>query len=235
MSDSVVDAADKPHQCSVCSKTFTRSDLLKRHSQLHKDSASPKDGSPHKRQKLSSDVQEVNSALSSTLGPLPEVIGNSGAAEAMSNGATQSIVDQSPSSVIAFSDDGGLDFNDLAIWSEHTFFDMPFAGSSSTFPTAWDDFLPFDLSHGAHDPATQRHEALDTTEHGSHQHDGHSTSISRAPSPPNEASGEDKTPFAWSPSSKRITAPKEVRLDPHDPCYAISTHVSHSVSRHTSC
>lgn len=135
----------------------------------------------------------------------------------MGHGSTEPIVDQSPASIMAYSDDGGLDFNDLAMWSEHTFFDMPFAGTSSAFPAAWDDFLPFDLNHEVHQTALQSHTDPDGMAHRVHHHDGNSTTISRAPSPPNEASGEDKTPFAWSPSSKRITAPKEVRLDRQDP------------------
>lgn len=40
---------------------------------------------------------------------------------------------------------------------------------------------------------------------------------SAAPSPPNEASHEDRTPFAWDPGSRRITNPVEVTLSPQDP------------------
>lgn len=40
---------------------------------------------------------------------------------------------------------------------------------------------------------------------------------SAAPSPPNETSREDQTPFAWDPASKRISHVGEVVFDPDDP------------------
>lgn len=41
--------------------------------------------------------------------------------------------------------------------------------------------------------------------------------ISRLSSPPNEASLEDRTPFAWNPRSRRIAEAKEIVLSPQDP------------------
>lgn len=110
-----------------------RSDLLKRHSHLHKDSSPIRDASSNKRQKLSSHVAKINDShsTSSNARAVPEIMINVGGTGTIDYGSAEPIVDQSPASIMAYSDDGGLNFNDLAMWSEHTFFDMPFAGTSS--------------------------------------------------------------------------------------------------------
>lgn len=47
----------------------------------------------------------------------------------------------------------------------------------------------------------------------------HSQRDSRISSPPNESSHEDRLPFAWDPTSKRIARAKPIKLPPDDPIF----------------
>ncbi|KAF7196343.1 Nicotinate catabolism cluster-specific transcription factor [Pseudocercospora fuligena] len=121
--------------------------------------------------------------------------------------------------------DGHFDFNDIdqavGSWSGHNLFDLPFLEQfNPDVLSSWDDYLAFEFapSHfsiGGPVPGHDKERRPSPT--GQEDSGGASVNISRAPSPPNEASHEDRVPFAWSPSARRIAEPEEVRLDPQDP------------------
>jgi hypothetical protein len=106
-----------------------------------------------------------------------------------------------------------LDWNSWPNGSQLPWIDNPDSYLEEDFP--WSAFLdadlvsPLDISNVLRDngrpesprPADAQDSALP----------------SAAPSPPNETSNEDRTPFAWNPTSKRISEVKEVALDPSDP------------------
>ncbi|KAH7361159.1 fungal-specific transcription factor domain-containing protein [Pyrenochaeta sp. MPI-SDFR-AT-0127] len=63
-------------------------------------------------------------------------------------------------------------------------------------------------------------EPLRDTLHTDVGYEGHSNRTSRAPSPPNEASREDRIPFAWDPLSVPIVKARPIVLRSDDPIFA---------------
>jgi hypothetical protein len=81
---------------------------------------------------------------------------------------------------------------------------------------SWQSFLHSDGTYGLTD-----WEINDTSPVGEdvtiHDVVGEAFHPSTAPSPPNETSREDQTPFAWDPASRRISHIGDVVFDPDDP------------------
>jgi hypothetical protein len=176
---------ERKHTCSVCTKRFTRSDLLRRHVRLHAPESE------------SAAVQPTNNLLDALAPnapqPIPTALDSSSihAAEVSLlewppwDHADLLSCDQIPEDILL----------DAASWQS-------FLHSDSTYGfTTWGIS---DASQVADNAATQdvAPEAF---------------SPSAAPSPPNETSREDQTPFAWDPASKRISHVGEVVFDLDDP------------------
>jgi len=81
---------------------------------------------------------------------------------------------------------------------------------------SWQSFLHSDSTYGLTDwdvnDTSPVSEAVTT-----HDVIGETSQPSNAPSPPNETSREDQTPFAWDPASRRISHIGEVVFDSDDP------------------
>lgn len=81
---------------------------------------------------------------------------------------------------------------------------------------SWQSFLHSDSTYGLTDWQIDDTPPVEQDE--TRQGVAHETFLpSAAPSPPNETSHEDQTPFAWDPASRRISHVGEVVLDPDDP------------------
>lgn len=187
----------------MCDKSFTRSDILKRHQQGHREKrpGQPRQHSPSKRLRVcenpSSDSPSVANSTGTDHSVVPSANGSLSVGpnffwDSCNAGAKVS--------------QGHLNtdcFDDAFSWASFLA-EQPFPGPLDI----WDDFQltsPLeDVSEG------------DTPREGGNPNPEDALP-SAAPSPPNETSYEDRTPFAWDPSSKRISEVKAVILAPDDP------------------
>ncbi|KAH0365957.1 hypothetical protein KCU65_g5755, partial [Aureobasidium melanogenum] len=86
---------------------------------------------------------------------------------------------------------------------------------------SWQSFLHSDSTYGLTD--WQINDTLSVERDATGPDVAQETFLpSAAPSPPNETSHEDQTPFAWDPASRRIFHVGEVVLDPDDPLLSAS-------------
>lgn len=176
---------ERKHTCSVCSKQFTRSDLLRRHVRLHVSELAPTTMQQEDRQSntLASTMrQSISTAVHPSSNHAPA---GSLTEWPLWDHADLLSCDQIPEDIL----------QDAASWHS-------FLHSDSTYGlTDWDinDTPPVGEDATIHDVG------------------GEALRSSTAPSPPNEASREDQTPFAWDPASRRISHIGEVVFGPDDP------------------
>ncbi|KAJ2894129.1 hypothetical protein MKZ38_007917 [Zalerion maritima] len=194
-----------PHHCQICNKDFSRSDLLRKHMQVHR----------RKRLKTSNEdglgsefagPSSLDLAMVAAAAPDPSGVGvivpqsrSQGFQEI--NNASEFLV---PTPVLM--DNSHVDF---------------FSWMNDTGPSPSDWFTP-DFYEALHETEpspnfafSQEHDGVITSgdEHG----DDGSGRVSRAPSPPNEASLDDSWPFVWNPASAPISQGQPVTITENDP------------------
>jgi len=188
----------------VCDKSFTRSDILKRHQQGHRNKThgQPAQQSTNKRLRVSenpsSDSPSVATSAGTDHGIAPSANGS------LSVGPNFVWGSWNAGAKVSQGHPNADGFDDAFSWASFLA-EQPFPGPLDI----WDDFqLTSPLEDVGEEGDAARVTGNPIPE---------DALPSAAPSPPNETSYEDRTPFAWDPSSKRISEVKAVILDPDDP------------------
>lgn len=204
---------DKIHICDVCSKAFTRSDLLRRHVALHStvEGDASVENLSAKRRKHSHPRDDPMGGQDMSPGVQMDRVGM-GRSPAQAQGPSRASQGISSDQGTALSNPRlPADDNFWASWP----FDLPSYDSRSEFSGSRDDATLFDFpglgdyDHGGLGFKADLHgPSCSTTVNNE--------SISRATSPPNEASHDDQTPFAWTPSARQVPEPREVTILPQD-------------------
>lgn len=212
-----VDDAIRPHSCHTCGKQFSRSDLRRKHERLHERTTSSQQAKRRARTK---------SKPTTNLMALDE--------------QSHQLIDISLESVLP---SGGWESeNQVDPYFDYASFARPwnYAIDSATDSSGWlsSNFFaalretdlslspPFlnppqlgGLSVSGAGPLSNQHgEGF----HVNTSLDNSSGQASRAQSPPNEASREDRLPFAWDPRSNAVVKARPIVLRLDDPIFAVA-------------
>lgn len=274
---SLIDRSTKPHPCSICSKSFTRSDLLKRHEALHPRNDDAREGNKvSKRRKgnqpkanihdfhlsIHSESQAVPSHTT-LVGPDsslhdPQHITDNGASHSIQAAHCEFALSGSPEVIRTQHDSETVE----ATWRHVA--NLPFDFSFLLPPglsvqeSAMDDWFPGEfysalnetgigwgdaetslnstLSSNQWNMNRTWHEQRENSEQNSYQptlSEPHMmrevkaappaapimVNTSQVSSPLNEASEEDRWPFAWNPRSRQILRTELVSIPDDDSLY----------------
>ncbi|OAL51620.1 hypothetical protein IQ07DRAFT_678792 [Pyrenochaeta sp. DS3sAY3a] len=209
--------AIRPHSCHTCGKQFSRSDLRRKHERLHERTTS----SPQTKRRARTKSKPTTNLM--TLDEPPDQLNDISLESILPGGGWGNENQVDPYFDYAsfarpwnYAIDSATDSSG---WLSSNFFAALRETDLSLSPTFLDPPQIDGSSVAGVGPLSNQHGEAFHVNTDLNDSSGHA---SRAQSPPNEASREDRLPFAWDPRSNAVVKARPIVLRPDDPIFAVA-------------